>query len=88
MDKIAVLKNPVQEYAWGSKTALQSLLGLPVPSERPAAELWLGAHPKAPSQVMADGEWQTLDKMIETDPDRVNKRNIPYYYLTRGCSYG
>ena len=68
MDTIAVLKNPLQEYAWGSKTAIQSLLGLEAPSAGPAAELWLGAHPKAPSQVMANGEWQTLDKLIETDP--------------------
>jgi len=52
----------------GSKTAIQTLLGLPVPSEKPAAELWLGAHPKAPSEVMIDGEWQSLEKVIETDP--------------------
>ena len=68
MDRIAVLKNPIQEYAWGSKTAIQTLLGLPIPSEKPAAELWLGAHPKAPSEVMVDGEWQSLEKIIERDP--------------------
>ncbi|MBU0989030.1 MAG: mannose-6-phosphate isomerase, class I, partial [Proteobacteria bacterium] len=68
MDRIAVLKNPVQEYAWGSRTAIQSLLGLPVPSERPAAELWMGAHPRAPSRVMVEGAWESLDQVIETDP--------------------
>ena len=68
MDRIAVLKNPVQDYAWGSRAAIQTLLGLPVPSEKPAAELWLGAHPKAPSEVMVDGEWQSLEKIIERDP--------------------
>jgi mannose-6-phosphate isomerase len=68
MDNIALLKNPVQEYAWGSRTAIPSLLGLPVPSERPVAELWLGAHPKAPSRVMVDGVWQSLDRLIENEP--------------------
>jgi len=76
MDRIAVLKNPIQEYGWGSKTAIQTLLGLPVSSRRPAAELWLGAHPKAPSQVMVEGEWQSLDKVIETDPVSVLGKRV------------
>lgn len=76
MDRIAVLKNPIQEYDWGSKTAIQTLLGLPVPSEKPAAELWLGAHPKAPSQVMVDGEWQSLEKVIERNPVSVLGKRV------------
>ncbi len=76
MDRIALLKNPIQEYAWGSRTAIPSLLGLPVPSERPAAELWLGAHPKAPSQVRVAGEWQTLDTVIERDPVSVLGKRV------------
>ena len=76
MDRIAVLKNPVQDYAWGSKTAIQTLLGLPVPSEKPAAELWLGAHPKAPSEVMIEGEWRSLEKVIERDPVSVLGKGV------------
>jgi len=76
MDRIAVLKNPIQEYAWGSKTAIQTLIGLPVPSEKPAAELWLGAHPKAPSEVMIEGEWQSLEKIIERDPVSVLGKGV------------
>ena len=68
MDRIALMKNQVKEYAWGSRTAIPSLLGLPVPSEKPVAELWLGAHPGAPSQVMVNGEWQPLDQAIRKDP--------------------
>jgi len=68
MDRIARLKNPIQEYAWGSRTAIPSLMGLPVPSAKPAAELWLGAHPKAPSQVMVDGRWMALNQLMERDP--------------------
>ncbi|MFH1241275.1 MAG: mannose-6-phosphate isomerase, class I [Pseudomonadota bacterium] len=68
MNRISFLNNPVQEYAWGSKTAIQSLLGEPVPSERPAAELWMGAHPKSPSMVLIDGKWQSLEAVIRRSP--------------------
>ena len=68
MDRIARLKNPIQEYAGGSRIAIPSLMGLRVPSAKPAAELWLGAHPKAPSQVMVDGSWMALDQLMERDP--------------------
>lgn len=65
------LENPIQEYAWGSRTAIAELLGLPVPSPKPQAELWLGAHPAAPSQVRRDGSLERLDAWIEREPERV-----------------
>lgn len=37
-------------YAWGSRTAIAELQGRE-PSAEPEAELWLGAHPKAPSRL-------------------------------------
>jgi len=63
------LRNPIQEYAWGSRTTLPAFLGRPVPSERPWAELWLGAHPRASSQVRVDGAWLPLRDAIEARPD-------------------
>ncbi|MCJ8727939.1 MAG: mannose-6-phosphate isomerase, partial [Escherichia coli] len=39
------LINSVQNYAWGSKTALTELYGMENPSSQPMAELWMGAHP-------------------------------------------
>lgn len=68
---ISPLKNPVQEYAWGSKTAIQSLLGESETTGNPVAELWMGAHPKAPSKVLIDGEWKPLDEVIETGPESI-----------------
>ena len=56
LNRISVLKNPVQEYSWGSKTAVQTLLGRTESGEKPIAELWMGAHLKAPSKVSVDGE--------------------------------
>ncbi|MCP4579334.1 MAG: mannose-6-phosphate isomerase, class I [Deltaproteobacteria bacterium] len=68
MEHISILKNPVQKYAWGSGTALQSLLDWPEPWQEPAAELWMGTHPKAPSKVEVDGDWRSLADVIAADP--------------------
>lgn len=48
------LANIVQRYDWGSTTALPALLGIPQDG-RPYAEMWFGAHPSAPSQVIDPG---------------------------------
>jgi mannose-6-phosphate isomerase len=57
-----LLDSPVRGYAWGSRTAIAALQGRPTPSPGPEAELWLGAHPSAPS-VLADSG-QRLDEAL------------------------
>lgn len=42
------LSNTVRPYAWGSTTAIPELLGI-APTGEPQAEMWMGAHPGAPS---------------------------------------
>jgi mannose-6-phosphate isomerase len=76
MDKISILKNPVQEYDWGSRTEIQNIIGDPESSGKPMAELWMGAHPKAPSQVMIKGKWLTLDKAIEKAPESILGKRV------------
>ena len=68
MRTIKLLKNSVQNYAWGSPTAIPELLGERNPSHEPRAELWMGAHPKAPSLVNFDGQWLSLTKLIAKYP--------------------
>jgi mannose-6-phosphate isomerase len=63
------LENEIQEYAWGSKSAIADLLGRPSPSARPQAELWMGAHPSAPSRVLREGQWRSLLDVIGEDPE-------------------
>lgn len=58
----------VQPYAWGSRTAIAGLQGRQVPSLEPEAELWMGAHPSAPSVVERPGGRTTLDAVIAADP--------------------
>jgi mannose-6-phosphate isomerase len=65
---VDLLRNTVQTYAWGSATAIPELLGVENPEGTPQAELWMGAHPSAPSRVVrGDGE-TTLDALIADDP--------------------
>ena len=61
------LDNPIQNYAWGSKTELARLQGRP-PASEPEAELWIGAHPKAPSVVTLAGRQVTLDRLVADRP--------------------
>ncbi|MEU2061276.1 mannose-6-phosphate isomerase, class I [Streptomyces sp. NPDC013455] len=61
------LTNPVRPYPWGSTTALPALMGVS-PDGSPQAELWMGAHPSAPSRVRRGGRLLGLDEVIEADP--------------------
>jgi len=56
------LENVIQPYAWGSHQALARLRGLDR-SEKPEAELWMGAHPLAPSKTPRG----PLDQLIARD---------------------
>jgi mannose-6-phosphate isomerase len=71
MKNIGVLQNPIQEYAWGSRTAIAELLGQKSPADKPQAELWMGAHPRAPSLVFSDGAWRSLLEVIREHPEEV-----------------
>ncbi|CAM5282750.1 mannose-6-phosphate isomerase, class I [Streptomyces hirsutus] len=59
------LDNTVRPYAWGSTTAIAQLLGVE-PTGEPQAEMWMGAHPGAPSRTGRG----TLAEVIDADPER------------------
>ncbi|WP_306330029.1 mannose-6-phosphate isomerase, class I [Streptomyces venezuelae] len=59
------LVNTVRPYAWGSTTAIPELLGI-APTGEPQAEMWMGAHPGAPSRT----ERGPLNEVIDADPVR------------------
>ena len=68
MDKIGLLKNTIQEYAWGSPRAIADLLRQQNPENKSQAELWMGAHPKAPSLVEYNEQWVSLLDCINKNP--------------------
>ena len=59
------LDNTIRPYAWGSTTAIPRLLGTE-PTGEPQAEMWMGAHPGAPSRT----DRGTLVEVIDADPER------------------
>ncbi|MDT0468258.1 mannose-6-phosphate isomerase, class I [Streptomyces gibsoniae] len=59
------LDNTVRPYAWGSTTAIPRLLGVE-PTGEPQAEMWMGAHPGAPSRT-ARGP---LNEVIGKSPEQ------------------
>jgi mannose-6-phosphate isomerase len=59
------LDNTVRPYAWGSTTAIPRLLGVE-PTGEPQAEMWMGAHPGAPSRTLRG----PLNEVIDKAPER------------------
>lgn len=63
------LDNTIQKYPWGDKVLMPGFMGRSNPGNDPWAELWMGAHPKAPSMALCpDGYRLGLDKLVESDP--------------------
>jgi mannose-6-phosphate isomerase len=60
-----LLTNTIRPYAWGSTTAIAELVG-ERPTGEPQAEMWMGAHPGAPSRTPRG----SLPDVIAADPER------------------
>ncbi len=69
--RIYPLENAIMPYAWGSADGLGKTLGLSNESGGPQAELWMGAHAKAPSTLVLPEGRRPLDAMIASDPERM-----------------
>lgn len=68
------LKNTIQHYAWGMRgeeAFIPRLLGFNPKPDVPYAELWVGAHPKAPSIIEVNGVEEPLHKIIEKFPQQI-----------------
>jgi len=63
------LINSVQNYAWGSQTALTELYGIANPDNLPMAELWMGAHPKSSSKIEDAHGVRALRDVIDADKE-------------------
>jgi len=79
-NKVYLLKGAVQQYAWGklgSSSAVATLCGNVDPAfqifeDQPYAELWMGAHVKAPS-LIAENDQNLLD-FLEANPDALGPK--------------
>jgi mannose-6-phosphate isomerase class I len=74
LDGYRALPRPVllagapQRYAWGGRAYIPGLLGLDNGDGQPFAEIWMGAHPRAPAVAQIDGARIPLDRLIAFDP--------------------
>lgn len=69
-----LLKNSIQNYSWGSKgdfAFIPNLIGITPKSDLPYAELWIGAHQSAPSEIFLNNSWQPLDIIISKYPESI-----------------
>lgn len=71
LPRFLAMQNPIQHYAWGSTSVLTTLFGIPNPEQQPQAEIWMGAHPKASSQIIIDGQSISLNQFIALDPQTI-----------------
>lgn len=62
------LTNTIRPYAWGSTTAIPELIGV-APTGEPQAEMWMGAHPGAPSRLDRGTGERALSDVIAADPE-------------------
>ncbi len=63
--------NKIQHYAWGTKgnrAFIPRLLGIEAQDDLPYAELWMGAHPKASSKLLLNGQRASLRQLIAQHP--------------------
>ncbi|MDO5618677.1 mannose-6-phosphate isomerase, class I [Kocuria sp.] len=63
--------DPIQDYAWGSRSVLARMQSREVPAATPEAELWVGSHPSGPSQLSVDGREISLIDLLAEDPQRL-----------------
>lgn len=65
------LRNTIKNYAWGSRTALNTLFDVPNPDEQPQAEIWMGAHPAGCSEIEVGAVAVSLQDAIAQSPQTV-----------------
>ncbi len=68
---VLTLQGVVQHYDWGGYNFIPDLLGMENATRRPFAELWIGAHAKAPSLADVEGTLEPLDQLIAEAPDAI-----------------
>jgi len=68
-EKIYKLENRIQDYAWGTRNVLNQLFNIPNPNNKPQAEIWMGAHTRAPSTVLLNRDTRvSLIEFIRENP--------------------
>lgn len=68
------LINKIQHYDWGMRNEnafIPNMLGIKAEENIPYAELWIGAHPKSPSEILINENKYLLNEIIEKYPAEI-----------------
>ncbi len=65
------MKNTIQDYDWGTTYFIPELVKYDNRNSKPCAELWMGAHPKAPSQISVNDNELALNSFIDSSPELI-----------------
>lgn len=71
MQNLYYLQNTAMNYDWGSPSLIPELMGESNPENKPIAEIWIGAHDKAPSLADAGGSTIKLNELISQSPEEL-----------------
>jgi len=64
------MNNTVQAYDWGHPSYIKQFLGNDPAIPEPQAELWMGSHSKAPSEILLPNGGKKLNLLLEEDPEK------------------
>ncbi|HNS83811.1 MAG: mannose-6-phosphate isomerase, class I [Candidatus Cloacimonas sp.] len=80
-----LIKPSLQNYSWGDTKYLQELIGEQQEIGKPLAEIWFGAHPKAPSLVITEKGEIPMNKLLQDMPENMlgTKQNITLPFLLK-----
>ena len=74
-----LIEGKIQNYDWGTRNEnafIPKFLRTQFEQDLPYAEYWIGVHPKAPSDVIINGEKVGLHKLIEEYPEEVLGKRV------------
>jgi len=73
------LFNKIRNYEWGTRgrrAFIPDLLGIAQEDDKPYAELWMGTHPNAPSQIDISGKLIDLTELINKYPQEILGKSV------------
>ncbi|MDO4241245.1 MAG: mannose-6-phosphate isomerase, class I [Microbacteriaceae bacterium] len=71
---VYAMRNSVMAYQWGAQNGISTRLNLPK-TYQPEAELWIGAHPKAPSEFAQEMPCNITNL---AEYERITEQKLPY----------
>ena len=74
------MKNVIQDYAWGSSSAIPELLEYENKDRIPQAELWMGAHQRGTSRLIGEKGNISLSEYINENKEEILGEHISSLY--------